>query len=198
MSPLFHNIFNIFDFKSQITYIYIHLCEILLFDLCFPQYCTSDMSRSGYLFADDFLLYRNWESLQHGRQIAKAIMMYRIIHSIVAIPASQHLQIFGAATRGRLHKHRVPYSRTIYLQGIPSGIRLEPAARGTDSRWIPGGLQARDFSHHTALYSRCFCPVFSLFFNQSWATRHEYIGFIISATMLISFHRFCTSTGKKI
>ena len=59
-------------------------------------------------------------------QQAKAIMMYRIVHAMVAIPASPHLQLLGAATRGHKYKYRVPYCRTNTYKDsfFPSSIRL--------------------------------------------------------------------------
>ena len=54
----------------------------------------------------------SWETFQHRRQQAKAIMMYRIVHAMVAIPASPHLQLLCTATRGHQLKYRVPYCRT--------------------------------------------------------------------------------------
>ena len=35
----------------------------------------------------------SWETLQHRRQQANAIMMFRIVHAMVAIPAFPHLQL---------------------------------------------------------------------------------------------------------
>ena len=68
----------------------------------------------------------SWETLQHSRQQAKAIMMFRIVHTMVAIPASPHLQLLGAATRGHQYRYRVPYSRTkTYKESFfPSSIKL--------------------------------------------------------------------------
>ena len=54
----------------------------------------------------------SWETLQHRRQQAKAIMMFRIVHAMVTIPAFPNLQIMGAATRGHQYKYRIPYCRT--------------------------------------------------------------------------------------
>ena len=67
-----------------------------------------------------------WKTPQHRRQQAKAIMMFRIVHAMVALPASPHLQLLGAATRGHQYKYRVPYSRTkTYKESfLPSSIRL--------------------------------------------------------------------------
>ena len=48
---------------------------------------------------------QEWKSLQYRRQHAKAVMIFRSVHSRVAIPATSHLQILGAATRG----HRCTY-----------------------------------------------------------------------------------------
>ena len=47
ISPLFHNIFNIYFYLKESNYMFI--CEICLFDWYFPQFCTSDMSKYGYL-----------------------------------------------------------------------------------------------------------------------------------------------------
>ena len=68
----------------------------------------------------------SWETLQHRRQQTKAIMMFRIVHAMVAIPASPNLQLLGAATRGHQYRYRVPYCRTnIYKNSFfPSTIRL--------------------------------------------------------------------------
>ena len=68
----------------------------------------------------------SWVTLQHRRQQAKAIMMFRIVHAIVAIQALPHLQLLGAATRGHQYKYRIPYCRTnVYKDSFfPSSIRL--------------------------------------------------------------------------
>ena len=57
---------------------------------------------------------------------AKAVMMYRIVKSLVAIPATPHLQLFGVATRGHHYKYLVPYCRTTNYKELffPSTIRL--------------------------------------------------------------------------
>ena len=47
ISPLFHNIFNIYFYLKES--IYIVICKIWLFKLFFPQYYKSDMSKYGYL-----------------------------------------------------------------------------------------------------------------------------------------------------
>ena len=46
----------------------------------------------------------SWETLQHRRQQAKAIAMFRIGHAMMAILAFPHLQLLGAATRGHQYK----------------------------------------------------------------------------------------------
>ena len=54
----------------------------------------------------------SWATLQHRRQQTNAIMMFRIVHAMVAIQAFSHLQLLGAATRGHQYKYRIPYCRT--------------------------------------------------------------------------------------
>ena len=68
----------------------------------------------------------SWETLQHRRQQAKAIMMFCIVHAMVAIPAFPPLQLLGAATRGHQYKYRTPYCRTNTYKDsfLPSNIRL--------------------------------------------------------------------------
>ena len=67
-----------------------------------------------------------WESLEQRRQKAKVVMMYRIVHSLIAIPSAPLLQPLGAATRGHSYRYRTPYTRTTtYRESFyPSGIRL--------------------------------------------------------------------------
>ena len=67
-----------------------------------------------------------WESLQQRRHQAKAVMMYRIVNSLVEIPSEQHLHPQGVATRGHQSRFKVPYSRTDTHRTsfIPSSIRL--------------------------------------------------------------------------
>ena len=68
----------------------------------------------------------SWETRQHRRQQAKAIMMFRIVNAMVAIPAFPHLQLLGAATRGHQYKYRIPYCRTNTYKDsfFSSSIRL--------------------------------------------------------------------------
>ena len=68
----------------------------------------------------------SWEALQHRRQQTNAIMMFRIVQAMVAIPAFPHLQLLVAATRGHQYKYRIPYCRTNTYKDpfFPSSIRL--------------------------------------------------------------------------
>ena len=88
------------------------------------RFVTGDYRTTGSVTAVVDSL--SWETLQHRRQQTKAIMMFRIVHAMVAIPASPHLQLLGAATRGHQYRYRVPYCRTnVYKNSFfPSTIRL--------------------------------------------------------------------------
>ena len=68
----------------------------------------------------------SWETFQHRRQQVKAIMMFRIVHAMVAILAFPHLQLMGAATRRHQYKYGIPYCRTNTYKDsfFPSSIRL--------------------------------------------------------------------------
>ena len=60
------------------------------------------------------------------RQKVKAVVMYRIVNSLVDIPTEPHLHPQGAATRGHQSRFKIPVSRTDThtTAFIPSGIRL--------------------------------------------------------------------------
>ena len=110
----------------------------------------------------------SWETLQHRRQQAKAIMMFCIVHAMVAIPAFPHLQLLGAI--GCCYKRppvqvQSPILQDQYIQRFLLPIKyqtVEPAARKADKCWVPRSLQDRDFSSYTSLDSKMFYPVFSL------------------------------------
>ena len=119
----------------------------------------------------------SWETLQHRRQQAKAIMMFRIVHAMVAIPASPHLQLLGAATRGHQYKYRVPYCRTNTNKVSDCGTSCQKNCQTLNP--LTPSRQGFQPPHRLP---RCFYPAF----NQSCATRHVYIVLINSATMLDS------------
>ena len=60
------------------------------------RFVTGDYSYTSSVTAMTESL--SWETLLHRRQQAKAIMMFRIVHAMVAIPAFPHLQLMSAAT----------------------------------------------------------------------------------------------------
>ena len=68
----------------------------------------------------------NWPTLQRRREQAKAIMMYRIVNGLVAIPASQHLVPALSRTRGHDLRFLQPHNRVqAYKHSFfPSAIRI--------------------------------------------------------------------------
>jgi hypothetical protein len=66
-----------------------------------------------------------WEKLSQRRK-AKATMMYRVIHSLVAILIPNFTNNIGASTRGHTSRYKVPFCRTtIYKESFfPSTIRI--------------------------------------------------------------------------
>ena len=69
-----------------------------------------------------------WTTLQERRKRAKVIMLYRIVHHLVAIPSDTYLLPRGVSSTTRGHDTRflLPYSRTQSHQQsfFPSAIRL--------------------------------------------------------------------------
>ena len=102
------------------------------------------------------------KQLQQRRQQTKAIMMFRLVHAMVAIPAAPHLQLLGAATRGHQYRYRVPYCRTNTYKSsfFPSTIRL----------WnqLPEKLTAAKsrYIKHKARDSKMILSCFSLFLTS--------------------------------
>ncbi len=69
----------------------------------------------------------NWEPLQQRRARYKVIMMYRIVHGLIAIPPSTHLTPRTTNTRqNRQFSYLVPYARTesYRYSFFPDTIRL--------------------------------------------------------------------------
>ena len=67
-----------------------------------------------------------WPLLQQRRAQAKAVMMYRIVNGLVAIPANKHLINTQSRTRGHETKFLQPFTRVqAYKQSFfPSAIRI--------------------------------------------------------------------------
>ena len=67
-----------------------------------------------------------WPTLQRRRKEAKAVMMYRIVNGLVAIPANEHLIPASNRTRGHDTRYLQPHTRVqAYKHSfIPSGIRI--------------------------------------------------------------------------
>ena len=90
-------------------------------------------------------------------------VLYCTCH-MVAIPASPHLQLLGAATRGHQYKYRVPYCRTRTYIKNPSSHEVSGCGISCQKNWQPlnpyRDLQGRDFSRHTALDSKMFLSCF--------------------------------------
>ena len=66
-----------------------------------------------------------WESLQHRRDTAKVVMMYRIKNNLIDIP-HDHLTSTSRSLRGNNQKMIVPCTRTSLMKGsfFPDTIRL--------------------------------------------------------------------------
>ena len=89
-----------------------------------------------------------WETLCQRRARANATMMYRVVHSLVAIQLPPQFSQTGAATRGHQHRYRIPFCRTCdHLQRIVLPVYhqgVEPAARTCHRGRVLGILQEQD------------------------------------------------------
>ena len=68
----------------------------------------------------------NWPLLQQRRSHAKAVMMYRIVNGLVAIPANKHLVPTQSRTRGHDTRFLQPFTRVQSYKHsfFPSAIRI--------------------------------------------------------------------------
>ncbi|MEW8548097.1 MAG: reverse transcriptase family protein, partial [Candidatus Thiodiazotropha sp.] len=89
-----------------------------------------------------------WETLQQRRTQAKLVMMYRITHGLIDIPATQLLHPAALSTRGHSMRYLVPFCRidAYRCSFFPSGIRLwnqlpESIATAPTLETFKGGLQ---------------------------------------------------------
>jgi len=89
-----------------------------------------------------------WPTLQHRRSNAKLVMVYRITHNLIAIPAAQYFHPLTLGGHGYGYRFHVPFSRTDTIKlfsFIPSAIRLwnqlpEHLATAVSLKAFKGGL----------------------------------------------------------
>ena len=67
-----------------------------------------------------------WPTLQHRRSNAKLVMVYRITHNLIAIPAAQYFHPLTLGGHGYGHRFHVPFCRTdtMKFSFAPSAISL--------------------------------------------------------------------------
>jgi hypothetical protein len=88
-----------------------------------------------------------WPTLQHRRSNAKLVMVYRITHNLIAIPAAQYFHPLTLGGHGYGHRFHVPFCRTdtMKFSFVPSAIRLwnqlpEHLATAVNLEAFKGGL----------------------------------------------------------
>ena len=88
------------------------------------RYVMNDYDRGSSV--STMISQLGWSSLQQRRSHTKIIMLYRIVHHLVAIPPEIYLQPTQSASRTHHHQYLVPYARTQTYQYsfFPSTIRL--------------------------------------------------------------------------
>ena len=88
------------------------------------RFVTGDYRRTSS--ATSMLKHLEWPELATRRQQAKVVMIYRIVHQLVAIPSAQYLHPAGVHTRGSPSRFLVPYASINSYKNsfFPSSIRL--------------------------------------------------------------------------
>ena len=87
-----------------------------------------------------------WQTLQERRAQAKVVLLYRIVHQLVAIPAPMLVQ--PVSVRNLHHQFLVPFARTTTYQHsfFPNTIRLWnslPATVASCTPWIYSDSRCR-------------------------------------------------------
>ncbi|MCG8034813.1 MAG: hypothetical protein JAZ03_21935, partial [Candidatus Thiodiazotropha taylori] len=88
------------------------------------RFVTGDYRRTSS--TSQMLATLGWPTLQQRRSYAKLVLVYRITHALIDIPAAEYLHPIGLSTRGHSLRYLVPFSRTDAHRHsfFPSGIRL--------------------------------------------------------------------------
>ena len=88
------------------------------------RFVTNNYDRTSSVTA--MLLRLDWPSLEQRRKIAKAIMLYKILHNKVAIPFDQYKAPITVFTRGHSQRfHQVAAHVNAYLYSFfPSSIKI--------------------------------------------------------------------------
>jgi hypothetical protein len=90
-------------------------------EICNGDYKTTSSVRSMFEHLE-------WQTLEERRKRANVIILYRIIHQVVATPAQPYLIPRGVAstTSGHCQRYQLPYWRLLCHQQtfFPSTIRL--------------------------------------------------------------------------
>lgn len=89
------------------------------------RFTMKDYGRTSSVTA--MLQVLNWDTLQERRAKTKAVMFYRIVNGLIAIPADEHLRSIISSTRlGHQQRYLVPYARSeTYMKSFfPDTIRI--------------------------------------------------------------------------
>jgi hypothetical protein len=88
------------------------------------RFCTGDYRHTSSVTA--MMEALSWDTLEARRQQTKAVMMYRVINSLVDIRAHHILIPAGVHTRGHANKYLQPFTsvNSYKYSFFPSGIRL--------------------------------------------------------------------------
>ena len=86
--------------------------------------CTGDYRHTSSVTA--MMAALCWDTLESRRQQSKAVMMYRVINSLVDVRAQHILIPAGVHTRGHANRYLQPFTcvNAYKYSFFPSGIRL--------------------------------------------------------------------------
>jgi hypothetical protein len=88
------------------------------------RFVTGDYRRTSS--TSQMIATLGWPTLQQRREETKLVLVYRITHGLVDIPAQPYFQPANLTTRGRASGYYLPFCRTDVLRHsfFPSAIRL--------------------------------------------------------------------------
>ena len=90
----------------------------------YARFTSGDHCRTSSV--TDMLRRLQWPTLEERRAQFKVLMVYRILNSLVDVPAAQYFNPVSTSLRGHQLKIHIPYARTCTYQKtfVPDAIRL--------------------------------------------------------------------------
>ena len=139
----------------------------------YTRYTSRDYGQTSSVTA--ILKTLGWEPLAERRVKARITMMYRIVHGLVDILASDHIIQAPASTRNGNAQFRVPYAQTLaYQRGIfPTARTCGTPSQMKQKASTPLGNGSPSFASDVEITpAPCYYPLLYIYAPVPWSCRH--------------------------